>query len=109
MRGLLDFQTFRIGENLYKEKNIDMDYKLQTTQYNSSAESNGSAMLFNNLKWMTTNEAAAYLRKSTNAIRTAVCRGHIQARKFRRRLYFKRSELDRLIETSTTVGGYYGN
>jgi excisionase family DNA binding protein len=54
---------------------------------------------------MTTNEAAAYLRKSTNAIRTAVCRGHIKARKFRRRLYFKRSELDRLIETSTTIGG----
>jgi excisionase family DNA binding protein len=64
-----------------------------------------SSLLFDNQKWMTTNEAAAYLRKSSNAIRTAVCRGHIKARKFKRRLYFNRSELDRLIETSTTVGG----
>lgn len=60
---------------------------------------------FDNLYWMTTNEAATYLRKSTNALRTAVCRGHVTAKKFRRRLYFKRSDLDRLIETSTTIGG----
>ncbi len=82
----------------------------QTTRYSSPAEETleRSANIFENLKWMTTNEAAAYLRKSTNAIRTAVCRGHIKARKFRRRLYFKRSELDRLIETSTVIGGKYG-
>lgn len=77
----------------------------KATCYSSSVDSFESAMLFDNLKWMTTNEAATYLRKSTNALRTAVCRGHIVAKKFRRRLYFKRSELDRLIETSTTVGG----
>ncbi len=84
-----------------------VDYNLRTTQYSGRVEDSyeNSMMLFNNLEWMTTNEAAAYLRKSTNAIRTAVCRGHIKARKFRRRLYFKRSELDRLIETSTTIGG----
>ena len=75
------------------------------TMYNKLPESKDSGVLFQNYKWMTTNEAAAYLRKSTNAIRTAVCRGHIKARKFRRRLYFKRTELDRLIETSTTIGG----
>lgn len=79
----------------------------RTTRYSSHVGdfNNSSTMLFDNYKWMTTNEAAIYLRKSTNAIRTAVCRGHIKARKFRRRLYFKRSELDRLIETSTTIGG----
>lgn len=80
-------------------------YKSKTTQYSSPADTNVSAMLFDNYKWMTTSEAANYLRKSSNALRTAVCRGHITARKFKRRLYFKRSELDRLIETSTTVGG----
>lgn len=75
--------------------------KVGTTRYSSPGESiTDSPQIFDNLKWMTTNEAAAYLRKSTNAIRTAVCRGHITARKFRRRLYFKRSELDHLIETS---------
>ena len=75
------------------------------TQYSSDVDSSESALLFNNLKWMTTNEAAIYLRKSSNAIRTAVCRGQLVARKFQRRLYFKRSELDRLIETSLTIGG----
>lgn len=89
------------------ENTLNIDYKASTTRYSSPDEESleSSLLLFNNLKWMTTNEAAAYLRKSTNAIRTAVCRGHIKARKFRRRLYFKRSELDRLIETSTTIGG----
>ncbi len=88
-----------------KQKNTG--YNTTNDLYNKAVENSveESTTLFNNLKWMTTNEAAAYLRKSSNAIRTAVCRGHIQARKFHRRLYFKRTELDRLIETSTTIGG----
>lgn len=73
--------------------------------YSGTSDINRSETLFDNLKWMTTNEAATYLRKSSNALRTAVCRGHVTAKKFRRRLYFKRSDLDRLIETSTTIGG----
>lgn len=81
------------------------DNNSRTTCYSAQAEANASAKLFENYYWMTTCEAANYLRKSSNALRTAVCRGHIKARKFKRRLYFKRSELDRLIETSTTVGG----
>ena len=80
-------------------------YKSSSTGYSSPTDSKESELLFNNLKWMTTNEAAFYLRKSANAIRTAICRGQITAYKFRRRLYFKRSELDRLLETSSTVGG----
>ncbi|MBG60561.1 MAG: hypothetical protein CMJ16_08900 [Peredibacter sp.] len=105
---LLDFQIFKeTGEFLEKGKLENVTDISSTTRYSSPVESfdDSSTMLFENLKWMTTNEAAAYLRKSTNAIRTAVCRGHIKARKFRRRLYFKRSELDRLIETSSTIGG----
>jgi excisionase family DNA binding protein len=92
---------------LNQENIKDIRYKAPTTQYSRQADNSQeeSALIFNNLKWMTTNEAAAYLRKSTNALRTAVCRGHIKARKFRRRLYFKRSELDRLIETSSVIGG----
>lgn len=81
------------------------NYKLTTTEYSSPTDSKVSVEFFNNLKWMTTNEAAFYLRKSANAIRTAICRGQITAYKFRRRLYFKRSELDRLLETSSSVGG----
>jgi excisionase family DNA binding protein len=88
-----------------KKDNKLHHYKLSPTGYSSPTDSNGSVEFFNNLKWMTTNEAAFYLRKSANAIRTAICRGQITAYKFRRRLYFKRSELDRLLETSSTVGG----
>ena len=80
-------------------------YNTETTCYSSPADSDESAMLFENYNWMTTSEAAMYLRKSSNALRTALCRGHLTAKKFRRRLYFKRSDLDRLIETSLTIGG----
>ena len=60
-----------------------------------------SESLFDNLVWMTSEEAASYLRKTVGALRVAVCRGQIRARKWRRRLYFKRSDLDRMLETSS--------
>jgi len=67
----------------------------------------GSNALFDNLVWLTTKEAAAYLRKFTcegipscGAIRTMVCRGQLRKRKFSGKLYFRRDELDRLLETS---------
>ena len=52
------------------------------------------------LAWLDTKEAAKYLRKSSNAIRIMVFRGYIRPRKFRRRLYFRRLELDQLLESS---------
>ncbi|MBU6375070.1 MAG: helix-turn-helix domain-containing protein [Bdellovibrionales bacterium] len=60
----------------------------------------GETQLFDKLVWMTSEEAARYLRKSIGALRTAVCRGQIRARKWRRRLYFRRTELDRMLELS---------
>lgn len=69
--------------------------------------------IFDKLVWLSTEEAAKYLRKftkdgkpSVGAIRTAVCRGLIRARKWRRRLYFKRAELDRMLETAEQKGGF---
>lgn len=64
-----------------------------------------SDLLFDNLIWLSTEETARYLRKSVNAIRVLVYRRILRARKFRRRLYFKKEELDRLIETSQLIGG----
>lgn len=61
--------------------------------------------LFDKLVWMTSEEAAAYLRKSVGALRVAVYRGQIRARKWRRRLYFKRTELDRMLETPSRDRG----
>lgn len=77
-----------------------------------TSEKSHAEELFDNLVWMNSREAAAYLRKftkegepSVGAIRAAVCRGQIRARKWRRRLYFKRVELDRLIDAAPFRGG----
>lgn len=51
------------------------------------------------LTWLTTKEAAFYLRKTANALQIMVNRGYIRPRRFRRRLYFRKIELDRLLES----------
>jgi excisionase family DNA binding protein len=66
---------------------------------------NTSHTLFDNLIWLGTEEAAKYLRKTTNALRIAVHRGQVKCYRWRRRLYFKRDELDRLLESSFVNGG----
>ena len=73
---------------------------------NVSHKTCDSDLLFDNLVWLTTEEAAQYLRKSPNAIRIMVHKKVLKSRKFRRRLYFKKSELDAMIETSFVKGGY---
>lgn len=86
--------------------------KRTTQKYNDKDSPLGGSLLFENLKWLTTKETAIYLRRftkdglpSTGAIRTLVCRGQLRARKFLGKLYFNKSELDRLIETSELKGG----
>jgi hypothetical protein len=54
---------------------------------------------FDSLTWLDSKEAAKYLRKTANALRIMVFRGYLRPRKFRRRLYFRRVELDRLLES----------
>lgn len=65
-----------------------------------TSEKEYAEKIFDNRIWLTCEEAACYLRKSVGAIRVMVHRGQLRARKFRRRLYFKRSELDEILETS---------
>lgn len=67
-------------------------------RYVSNTESKDSNEIFNNLIWMTTEDAARYLRKSADAIRHLVYRGDLRARKFKRRLYFRRDELDEMLD-----------
>ena len=74
------------------------DYKQKTQTYTKLGEFAPS--IFENLIWLTTEEAATYLRKSADAIRHLVYRGDIRARKFKRRLYFRRDELDELLDLS---------
>lgn len=66
-----------------------------------------SKLFFENLEWLTTAEAAIFLRKfcpqgmpSLNAVHKLVSQGKIRRRKFAGRLYFKKKELSNLIESS---------
>jgi hypothetical protein len=74
------------------------------SEVSSEARSN---LIFENLDWLSTAEAAVYLRKfcangipSVNAVHKLVSRGKIRRRKFSGKLYFKRKELAYLIECS---------
>jgi excisionase family DNA binding protein len=66
--------------------------------YSEETDSKESGEIFNNLIWMTTEDAARYLRKTADAIRHLVYRGDLKARKFKRRLYFRRDELDEMLD-----------
>ncbi len=57
-------------------------------------------VVFENLRWMTTREAASYLRVSVGQLRNLVCEKKVKAYKFLGRLRFLRSELDRLLKPS---------
>lgn len=66
-------------------------------------------MLFDNLIWLNTNEAASYLRISENSLRVKVCRDEVPSYKLGRNLRFKKDELDKLLESSLNKGDYYGD
>ncbi|MDD4976346.1 MAG: helix-turn-helix domain-containing protein [Bacteriovorax sp.] len=74
-------------------------YFMNKNGYNSD-EQNNAHSLFNNLIWITTEEASEFLRKSTHAVRQMVYKGKIHARKFHGRLYFNKLELNELIDSS---------
>lgn len=77
-------------------------YKESFSRYNapSTGALGPQVVLFDNLIWLTTEEAAEFLRKSCHALRQMLYKGKISARKFHGRLYFKKSELHELIDTS---------
>jgi hypothetical protein len=64
---------------------------------------------FENLVWLNSRDAANYLRKTVGALRTMVCRGQLRTYKWKRRLFFKKTELDKLIENSLMKGARYGS
>lgn len=81
------------------EKNSKGRYKAALGSYSKVPDEN-SGLLFENLEWLTTAEAAFYLRKSSDAVRQMVHRGQLRARKFHRRLYFKKKELEQMLDIS---------
>lgn len=60
-------------------------------------EDTSSALLFDKLKWMTSKEAAFFLRTSVGQIHNMVWRGQVKAYRYRNRLRFLRQDLERLI------------
>lgn len=50
-----------------------------------------------NVRWLTSSEAAQYLRVSVSSLKMMVYRGTVRVRKLGRRNRFLREELDRLI------------
>ena len=59
-----------------------------------------SHTIFDNLKWLNSKDTVEYLRITAGALRNIVYRGQIVPYRRGRRLYFKRSELDKLLEGS---------
>lgn len=80
--------------------------KQKESIYNNFSGGQPPEMLFNNLIWLTTKEAAFFLRKSVNAIHQLVSKGKLRARKYGGRLYFNKDELNHLLETSQFKGGF---
>lgn len=56
-----------------------------------------TAALLVPVRWLTTSEAARYLRVSISALKTMIYRGQVRVHKLGRRNRFLREELDRLI------------
>ena len=61
-------------------------------------------IVFDNLKWLTTKEAATYLRVSLGSLKNLVYRGYLKPSKLGRLNRFKKDELDRLLENSILGG-----
>jgi hypothetical protein len=65
--------------------------------------------------WLSTKDTAILLRKfrkdgkpSEGAVRNLVWRGMLKARKWGRRLYFKRADLERLLQNAPLSEGSFG-
>ena len=66
---------------------------------------NSEDVTLGKFKWLTTKEAAEYLRITVGSMKNLVYRGRVTPRKLGRLNRFKRSDLDKLLETSIQ-GGY---
>ena len=61
-------------------------------------ESTTATALFDKLKWMTSKEAAFYLRMSPAQLRNMVWQGQVKCYRLRGRLRFLRGDLDQLLK-----------
>lgn len=66
----------------------------------ASNSSKSMPLIFDNLIWLNSSEAAEYLRISVGNLHAKVHRGQLKQRYLNGKLRFKRSELDDLLESS---------
>ncbi|MFN8845900.1 MAG: helix-turn-helix domain-containing protein [Bdellovibrionales bacterium] len=66
----------------------------------SKPEEQSSGSFFENLKWITTREAAKYLRVSVGQLRNMVWRGQVVSYRVNNRLRFLRTDLDKIVKPS---------
>lgn len=64
------------------------------------SEKTSSAVFFDKLKWMTSKEAAFYLRIAVGTLHNKVCQKQIPVYRDGGRLLFLRSDLDRQLKSS---------
>lgn len=57
-------------------------------------------------EWMKTDEVADYLKTSQNNVRNMVYKGYLRPVRFMKRLYFRKHEVYRLIDTKGDQYGY---
>lgn len=81
-----------IGKDQEKAVNLDSEKKFFENKI-----ARGQKVSLGEIRWLTTGEAAQYLRVSADSIKTMVYRGKIRVHKLGRRNRFLREELERLI------------
>jgi len=69
----------------------------------ADGESHSAEFFDSKLKWMTSKEAAAYIRVSIAQLRNMVWRGQIKCFRLKNRLRFLRSDLDALLKPFSTI------
>ena len=99
-------------KNKYYKTNTGRDQEKEVNFQNEHMAEKRSCEFFDNPIWLSTKDAAIYLRKfrkdgapSAGAIRTAIWRKEIRAKKWRGRLYILRRDLDRSLQNSPFASG----
>lgn len=76
----------------------ELKHSSQLFEIQNSCKQKDDVSSLENVRWLTTLEAAQYLRVSVSSIKMMVYRGTIRVRKLGRRNRFLREELDRAIK-----------
>lgn len=99
--------------NLHSKFSSQNDYKITTESVADNdddydiEDSNSSLKTEEDNEWLTTDEAAAYMRLSVGSFRNMVSDGHVPHFKLGRRNRYKRSELRNLLSSEARGRMYY--